>query len=374
MASLAQLLATKTERQLLRLANRSDLTLERLAELAGGGEPTLGEALRLADSLGVPLSDLATKQSDAERKAELLFRRTGALGVGGARAADMLSRRIVASLDHPHSPFKERAFWWQSHFLAPKPTLENVENNAAIFRKLFFGDDQLSPLTSLPAIASSNLGAILFVLKSEDFDGASAIFDRTPFIFLAERFPPRMLFTLAHEIGHLIAHHDDQPFAILDEDIEAGGGSRDEEYYANAFAASLLLPQQAVGIALKTIRRVASIPEGPLGDIEVAYLARIFGVSFWAAARRCEDLELLPRGGAFALHQEVSRAYGSPEKRADAAGVPARPEIRFPRISAELLAWAVEEINAGRISIGQAASSIGASYDELYSANRPKFH
>src|SRR5205807_1927125 len=134
----------------------------------------------------------------------------------------------------------------------------------------------------------------LFVVNTAGVDGASAYLDGMPFIFISARFLPRMLFTLAHELGHLAAHHDpSQSFAVIDEEeddaeLRAHGGI--EEAYAHAFASALLMPRAGVGIALKKVREVAKSSGNELGDVEILYFARIFGVSFLAAARRCEDL------------------------------------------------------------------------------------
>jgi hypothetical protein len=107
--------------------------------------------------------------------------------------------------------------------------------NAAVFRRLFCNDDQLSPLHSLPKIVTKQMGAMVFVLRSPDLDGASAFFDGVPFAFVSARFPPRMLFTLAHECAHLVAHHDPaESFAVIDETTDTegvGGPKKGEERY-----------------------------------------------------------------------------------------------------------------------------------------------
>jgi Zn-dependent peptidase ImmA (M78 family) len=185
-----------------------------------------------------------------------------------------------------------------------------------------------------------------------------------------------MLFTLAHELGHLVAHHKNDAFAVIDEDIEAsrGGQDREQEAYANAFASALLMPSQSVGLALKAVRRMGKSQDDQLGDTEINYLARIFGVSFWAAARRCEDLELLPRGGAHALNAKLIEAHGSAEQRANELGLPPRADVRFPKVPWPLMDAAVANVRAGEISIGKAASVLGISIADLVSANASTRH
>jgi Zn-dependent peptidase ImmA (M78 family) len=200
-----------------------------------------------------------------------------------------------------------------------------------------------------------------------------------PFVFVSAQFPPRMLFTLAHECGHLVAHHNPtESFAVIDESTDAEGPSSpnkaNEERYAGAFASALLMPRASVGIALKKIREAAKITQDALGDLEIGYLARIFGVSFWAAARRCEDLALLPRGGAASLNEKLVKEYESAEKRAEQAGLPPRQEVKFPPVPQTLLAAAIERVRSGELSVGRAASILGLSIGDLMAANAPTAH
>ena len=65
----------------------------------------------------------------------------------------------------------------------------------------------------------------------------------SPLIFVnATHALPRALFTLAHELGHLLAQHDSARIT-LDRELS---GSTAPERTANAFAASFLMPKQKV--------------------------------------------------------------------------------------------------------------------------------
>ncbi|MGI8568647.1 MAG: ImmA/IrrE family metallo-endopeptidase [Methylocella sp.] len=79
-----------------------------------------------------------------------------------------------------------------------------------------------------------------------------------------------MLFTLAHECGHLVAHHNPtESFAVIDETTDEEGPSNpkrtNEERYANAFASALLMPRASVGIARKKVREMAKITQDVVG-------------------------------------------------------------------------------------------------------------
>jgi Zn-dependent peptidase ImmA (M78 family) len=216
------------------------------------------------------------------------------------------------------------------------------------------------------------------VIKNSKIDGASAFIEGLPFVFVAERFPPRMLFTLAHEIGHLVAHHDPAAsFAVLDTDEECSGGKKRknaDEFYAHAFASCLLMPARGVGVALQKIRSMQSQTQDQVGDLEILLLSRIYGVSFHAAAKRCEDLSLLPKGGAASLAEAITKKYGSAEKRAEQANLPPRSRIDFPQVPEPLLLAALERVRAGELSIGKASAVLGLSISDLISANAPSTH
>jgi Zn-dependent peptidase ImmA (M78 family) len=177
-----------------------------------------------------------------------------------------------------------------------------------------------------------------------------------------------MLFTLAHEIGHLIAHSEESEFAVIDEEID-WQTTNARERYANAFASALLLPPSGVGTALQTFRKMYDVKSDAVGDLEILFLARIYGVSFQVAAQRCEVLDLLPRGSAFSLHEKLTKEHGSPEKRADEVGLPPRPKLEFPAAPEMLVREAVKSIREGRVSLGRAASTLGMSLSALVEAN-----
>lgn len=357
------------------LSAKAGVSTERLAALASGAEATLGEIRRIATALGVPIAAFAGEGTG--ERSRLLFRRATVAGKAVPQLAlDHLSGKLDASLKVLTQRPASEVVWWRGHFDVGPQNQRTAEVHAARFREVFFGGDQLGPLHSLPQIVAERMGVLLFVTRSSDFDGASAFLDGSAFVFVSARFRPRMLFTLAHEVGHLIAHHDPViPFAIIDEDIEDHGVSRtDQERYANYFASSVLMPAQGFAIALKKVREVAGTSGHEVGDLEINLLARIYGVSFWAAALRCEALALIPRGGAAALNERLNKAHGSAEKRAEEVGLPPRADIVFPPVPRTLLQSAVEKIRAGELSLGRAAALLELSISDLMTANAPTAH
>jgi Zn-dependent peptidase ImmA (M78 family) len=363
----------------MKLSRKTDIPVERLRALSEGANPTVSELRRLGDALKMSIVDFASPNS-RERETDLLFRRAPVSGKPVPSGAVMgMSRRMASSFDLLLKGNHKNGPWWSARFGSGENALESAERNAAIFRTLFCNNDQLSPLHSLPKIVIERMGVVVFVLRTSDLDGASAYFDGVPFVFVSARFPPRMLFSLAHECGHLVAHHNPaQSFAIIDETTDAEGPSSfneaNEERYANVFASALLMPRVSVGVALKKIREMAKITQDAVGDLEIGYLARIFGVSFWAAARRCEDLALIPSGGAASLNEKLVKEYGSAEKRAEQVGLPPRQEVSFPPVPQTLLASAVDRIRSGELSVGRAATLLGLSVEDIMVANAPTAH
>jgi len=357
------------------ISRESGIDAKRLQKLIAGSNATMPELRALARALGVKPSAFAREPTPEKAKLQFraLLKRASQEDEPSATAADFLSVRIAHALELM-PPRATSNLAWVSVFSTAHKTGEDAERDAATFRSHFFEGDQLGPLIALPQIAAERLDVLIFVCSELKVDGASAVMDDAAFVFLAPRtFAPRMLFTLAHEIGHLIAHHEaGQSSIFVDvsaefEDMKTPKSER--ERFAHRFASALLLPAQSVGIALQRFRDSFGNQGGQLGDIEVLLLARLFGVSFQVAAQRCEDLGLLPAGGARSLYDYVRRHHRSPEKRADEAGLPARAELQFPPIPSGLLRAAIQQIHDGTVSIGRAAGLLEMQIRDLMTAN-----
>ena len=354
-----------------KISSVSHIPEVRLLELMAGAEPTLGELRQLASALGIAVSDFLPRPSEPS-PATVLFRQTmQTLKPANMPAVELLARQMERSLEL--LPPAQPPYWMES-FTGPHEDYLDAERDAETFRHLFFDGDLVSPVLHLPKIALEKMGIVILIAQRQKVDGASAVMRGIPFIFVSPRFLPRMLFTLAHEIGHLVAHlRPGTEFAIFDAEKTTGSihtRRNKQERFADAFASCLLLPRAGVGIALKKIREMNTIGEDHIGDVEILYLAHIFGVSFQVAAKRCEDLDLLPHGGAISLYEEVCRLHGSPEKRARELQLPPRPEIVFPSVPTRLLEGAIEKIRAGEISIGRASASLNLTVSLLIDANR----
>jgi Zn-dependent peptidase ImmA (M78 family) len=347
------------------IAEKTGIPQQRLISIINGlTDPDMSEIRKISKILKLPTDFLIS--NERYKEINVLFRQA-IKGERQKQKADLISY-VVGNAFSLIDDIE------QKNSLANFPALENTFNNARLlagkFRELYCNGDFLTPLFQLPRIVSEELDCLLFVIDlGNDTDGASAIIKNVPFIFISPRFEPRMLFTLAHELAHILSHLGHGNYAKVDQHISELGRNRfKDEGFANAFASELLMPEEGVGFALQSFRKRFQ-NKGPISDVEIIYLSRIYGVSFEAAAKRCEDLHLLPVGGAASLAEQIKKDFGSAEKRAEDIGIPDRPKIIFPKVSAILIQAAINKIKTGEISVGKASELLSISIDDLMKEN-----
>jgi Zn-dependent peptidase ImmA (M78 family)/transcriptional regulator with XRE-family HTH domain len=140
----------------------------------------------------------------------------------------------------------------------------------------------------LPSLVEEVFGVDIAVIELEDsFDGLAASSADAKLVVLAtSRVPARQRYTLAHELGHLLAG-DDQD-VHLDHDIYDKAQARDPgEMRANSFASAFLMPAN--------ILRAAVGPDG-LTETRFATLACDLRISPSALAIRLSQLRLIDSG------------------------------------------------------------------------------
>ena len=121
-------------------------------------------------------------------------------------------------------------------------------------------------------------------LSSEISGALVKRFGEDPTILLnANDHPNRQRFTCAHELGHFIQREeaaDEYEYVDLRHTILSASGTKEEEIYANQFAANLLMPQ-------KEVSRLVSEKQ------TVTQMAMFFGVSQDAMSFRLKSLNHL---------------------------------------------------------------------------------
>lgn len=158
----------------------------------------------------------------------------------------------------------------------------------------------------------------------------------------------RQRFSLAHQIGHLIA--GDAPELRIDEDLFARDAP--EEHRANAFAASFLMPISALRAELR--------PGVDVSEELVAGLLGRFGVSLDALAFQLHQTDLVD-----AATRDRIRALSSDRialRSGRTTDLQARNERRAP---GNLLRRATEAYVAGRLSVRSLARLLVVEPEEL---------
>lgn len=245
---------------------------------------------------------------------------------------------------------------------------QNAEFAAGVIRSALLNDNYGRPLMDLASLICSKLN-IFLIINDMGADGVSAFIDGYAYIVISPRkFAPRMLFTLAHELGHLVLQHHDNGLQIDFSHVGVFNSTFKNtlESFANAFASDVLMPRPVFGRVLLEIKKSNNVPKGLIADLEVLLASQYFGVSFEAAAMRCEQLGLLPGGGARSMYQAVCKQYKNPELRGNRIGAERRELPIFPVAASTNVLFAMfRAIEEGEISSSRAANSLGIDLPKL---------
>ena len=198
---------------------------------------------------------------------------------------------------------------------------------------------------------------VAVVALDEGFDGLAASSDEAKLIVLGtSQVPARQRFTLAHELGHLLAG-DDQG-VHLDRDVYDRAQAKDpSEMRANSFASAFLMPEDILRAAVGT---------AGLTEDAFAALACDLQVSPSALAIRLQQLRLIDSGTCDRFKKITAakaaalagRARNSPGgsrmrtrrvRRGFSSGTPTRPtKAARPRCARTLTSSASTWTNSGR--------------------------
>ena len=112
----------------------------------------------------------------------------------------------------------------------------------------------------------------------------------------------REIFTLAHEIGHILFHLNDGK-SFIDDNMTINGRSTDEkEEEANYFAVCLLMPFDQVNRFIDL--EIEKIPGKGLSAMDIARIMSEFNVSFDMALNRLERLKFIDSEQRLCLDNE----------------------------------------------------------------------
>ena len=235
------------------------------------------------------------------------------------------------------------------------------------------GLDDVSPVYDLAHVVPTKMNALVFSVEQPTIESACAFVGGLPLIMVATDLGFEQLSACARELGHLLAigsrsNAVNDAHITLRPRIESSFRRGPPEYFATNFAIELLIPTPGFAVALRRVRELLKVKNRALGDIEMLYLARVFGVTFLEIARKCERARLLPLGGAAVMMKFLDEKFGGPEKRANDLGLPDRPSIAFPLAPKSFLAALKSRIGAAELSHAQAAEVLGTSEHALSAA------
>ena len=285
--------------QLKRLRKQAGLTVSELAETAGldvgvvhgiergGWDIETEGVIDLAWALGV--SPMAILEPDS-----LLGRLPAATRTNGDRVSCGTARRLtslaelhhVLSLNHHNAsipvginnaPQQGASTTWFDHANDLAEWATNCLRHA---------DNGTARLSNLASAVETHLGVDVMIETREMNAplGASMTDPEFPFILVnADQPTPRALFTLAHELGHVL--NQDGCLLHIDRHLL---GSTDSERSANHFAAALLMPESRIHEIIDTYGR---------GAESLAHMLIRFGVSYESLIYRLNNLRIINRRG-----------------------------------------------------------------------------
>ena len=196
-------------------------------------------------------------------------------------------------------------------------------------------------------------GTLVFQLRgieSDEARGFSIAAEVLPAIAINGKDAPNgRIFTLMHELGHLVLHADGRCGDILDDE---GSDERGRiEAFCNAFAAELLLPRQAL-LEHSVLREHGRSPRWSLAELET--LARDFSVSEEVVVRRL--LELGRASEAF-YREQRARLAGRLWNTQTGGGDPYRSQVA--RLGRTFIRLVFSGLSERQLSSVDAATLLG---------------
>lgn len=214
-----------------------------------------------------------------------------------------------------------------------------------------------APFDRLALFIQSHLRVDLVVEHhpSDPLLGAAITDASFPLIFVNATHPvQRCMFTLAHELGHILSHNG--TLLALDRDLNA---KSPHERSANAFAAAFLMPRDRVDSNLKEHGR---------GAESLANMLIEFGVSFESLVYRLQNLGMIDSSGRDQLRRvgfsgllaEIGENPGLQARLLSARSASVATTPPLPLTARVARGWAT-----GVVSIRPLAALLGEDPDEL---------
>lgn len=312
---------TKTE-----LAERIEKTASAVSQFEGGrAKPDPLTLKRIALALAVPPEFFASRQ---KRTAVISL---DACHFRSLRSASQRARRRLlaqASLMSELVTLLEQDVEFLPEQVTPvscgAASTGDIEQCAANVRKAWgLGQGPISNVTQL--LETKGVMVLPIASGCHEVDAFSLWHERRPYMFLVmdKASPSRTRFDAAHELGHLVMHHDVVP------------GHPEAERQAHQFASAFLLPRETFGVECP---RRLSLPH-------FRELKARWKVSLAAMIRRARDLGCI----SDASYRRGYVLLGQSGERTAERGEPA---FEPPRMLGEALRLVADELPASKLAEG----------------------
>lgn len=185
--------------------------------------------------------------------------------------------------------FSESIEWPEFNFSALDVEGGYTPQYVANYNRKMLGISKDEPIKNIVNLIESH-GIIVYELdEDEKFDGVSFITDKGyPLIIINKNFSnDRKRFTLAHELGHILLHNENNfPISTF----------RDREKEANEFASEFLMPESSIKNSLRNLKM------SDLGELKNYWLTSMSSI-----IRRAKDLNCIDENRYKFFMIEMSR-------------------------------------------------------------------
>jgi len=349
----ARELAGYTQTEVAELLGKSRSTI---AEIEGGRRRVDSLLLRdLAGLFGIAPWELlgpSPEPRGATALREALFRSVSEDGISAGDRKELAAfwqaverfAQLAEKAGRPKPSLPETSHLTRTS--VPQYVLEGAANGASAW--LMGGQRAASwELDSLrKQIEEENIAVFFWPLDRDPISGLTINHTHLGPIVLvnASQLRRRQLFTLAHELGHVWLHRDQQ---IV---ISRTSERTPLERQADAFAAEFLMPEAELKRALARLQA-----RGELGVAQIVALHRVFGVSYKAMLVRLRRLRIIQEEQFQRLSEvppvSIAARLGYKLDPTEVGDVPNVPFYeRYPREYLELVfgAWEAGEIGEGK--------------------------
>ena len=191
-----------------------------------------------------------------------------------------------------------------------------------------------------------NVGVVVLQvsLGKDGIRGFSVWDDFAPLVAVNTAYrPTARVFTLFHEVGHLLRRHDAACLRFMRPgDTEAG-----IERWCERFSANLLMPREAL---VEVASRYRVTMTAPVPDVRTARLiSQRFHVSTRAGSLRLQELELAPQGFYRRAERELAQLDWN-KGGGGGGGSPAAPERRLTEVGTRTASLLVDASRRRRLS------------------------